>query len=184
MKVMAIVGSLRTGNSFEMVNNLLDIFSNTDIDFEIVHLKDISFGFCNGCLQCDDTGECYQNDELNAIIERVKETDAFVLASPTRWSLLSGEMKVFFDRLNPLASKEQLSGKKAIIFTVGQTHQEDDVSIETAAGSIKAFCENAGIEVIDTVLAYGCLMENDIKNSPTVINNCILAAQKLITSLH
>lgn len=184
MKVMAIVGSCRSGNSLIMVNYLLDVFKNSGIDFEIIHLKDISFGFCNGCLQCDETGECYQNDELNEIVKRINKADAFVLASPTRWSLLSGEMKVFLDRLNPLASKEQLLGKKAIIFSVGQTHREDDASVETAANSIKAFCENAGIEVIDIVLAYGCLAADDVRNNTNVMQNCILAAQKLIKSIN
>lgn len=183
MKVIAIIGSLRKGNSYSMVYGVENVFNDVDVDFEIIHLKDINFGFCNGCLQCDDSGRCFQDDDLNEIVDRIREADALVLASPARWSLLSGEMKAFLDRLNPLASEELLSGKKAIVFSVGQTHQEEDTSVEAAASSVKAFCENAGIEVVDTVLAYGCLMEQDVSKNMVVSQNCISAAKKLINAL-
>lgn len=184
MKVMAIIGSCRKGNSYLMVHGIEDVFNYANIDFEIIHLKDIHFGFCVGCLKCDDSGRCFQEDDLNDILDRIGEADALVLASPTRWSLLSGEMKVFLDRLNPLASNELLFGKKAIVLSVGQTQKEEDISVKTAADSIKAFCENAGIDVIDTVLAYGCLVEDDVKKSSIISQDCILAAKRLINSLY
>lgn len=182
MKVVAIIGSARKGNSFLMVQSVVDTFVNADIELEVIHLKDISIEFCDGCLSCDETGICRLNDDMGSIVEKVKEADGLVLASPARWSLLSGEMKVFMDRLNPLASIEALANKKAIIFAVGQTREEEDNSISMAAESMVSFCDNAGIEVIDKVLAYGCLLENEVGEE--TIMRCTEAVEHLVDSLN
>ena len=147
MKIVAIIGSTRNGNSFSMVQSIKDTIVAAGVELEIVHLRDVSIGFCDGCLSCDETGRCHLDDDMNQIMEKVKNTDGLVLASPARWSLLSGQMKVFMDRLNPLASIEALANKKAIIFAVGQTKKEEDNSISIAAESMESFCDNAGIEV-------------------------------------
>ena len=181
MKIIAIIGSMRKGNSFSMVQSVVDTFLNADVELEVIHLKDISIGFCDGCLSCDETGTCHLNDDMTSIVQKVKEADGLVLASPARWSLLSGEMKTFMDRLNPLAAIEALADKKAIVFAVGQTKEEEDHSISIAAESMVSFCENAGIEVVDKVLAYGCLMENEVDKES--ILRCTEAAMHLVDSL-
>ncbi len=181
MKIMAVIGSVRKGNSYLMVQSVVDTFLNAGIEVEVVHLRDFSVGFCDGCLSCDETGKCHLNDDMSSIVEKVKEADGLVLASPARWGLLSGEMKVFMDRLNPLATIDALVNKKAIVFTVGQTKQTEDNSISIAAESMVSFCDNAGIEVIDKVLAYGCLMVNEIDEE--TIRRCVEAAKHLVDSL-
>lgn len=181
MKVMAIIGSARKGNSFSMVQSIEDTLLNASVGLEVVHLKDFYIGFCDGCLSCDEIGRCHLDDDMSSIVEKVKDADGLVLASPARWSLLSGQMKVFMDRLNPLASIEALANKKAIIFVAGQTKEEEDNSISIAAESMVSFCDNAGIEVIDKVLAYGCLMENEVDEK--TIKRCTEAAKRLVDSL-
>lgn len=181
MKIVAIIGSIRKGNSFSMVQNVVETFLKAGAEVDVIHLKDISIGFCDGCLSCDETGKCHLDDEMNSVVEKVKEADGLVLASPARWGLLSGEMKVFMDRLNPLASMETLANKKAIVFTVGQTKEDEDNSISIASESITSFCDNAGIEVIDKVLSYGCLMADEV--SEKTIKRCVEAAKQLVDSL-
>lgn len=180
MKIMAIIGSARKGNSFSMVQSIKETILNAGVELEVVHLRDFSMEFCDGCLSCDETGRCHLNDDMSSIVEKVRDADGLVFASPARWSLLSGDMKVFIDRLNPLAAIEALANKKAIIFVVGQTKGEDN-SISIAAESIESFCDNAGIQVIDKVLAYGCLMEKEIDNETSL--KCMEAAEHLVDSL-
>lgn len=183
MKIMAIVGSSRRGNTYSMVEAATHALSNPDIEF--IHLKDFSINFCDGCLTCDESGKCHINDEMSDLLERIKEADGFIFGTPSRWSLLSGELKVFLDRLNPLAVPELLKGKKAIIFATGQSKNEDIESIELAANSIKSFCENAEIEVIDIVLAEDCLEPEDlISKYPQTLEKCKNSALKLYNSLN
>lgn len=181
MKIIAIIGSMRKGNSYQMVEGIVDAITEKGVELEVIHLKDISMSFCDGCLSCDETGKCHMEDDVSDIVTKIENADGLIFASPTRWSLLSGEMKTFMDRLNPLAVPEKLANKKAIIFVAGQTKKEDDDSIMIAASSIESFCINAGIDVVDKVLAYDCLMEKEVNDQTLLM--CKNAAINLVTHL-
>lgn len=182
MKIMSIVGSARRGNTYAMVE--AGSHALTSCDVELIHLKDLQIKNCDGCLTCDETGECHFDDAMNSIITGIKETDGFIIGTPSRWGLLSGELKVFFDRLNPLAVPEGLAGKKAIIFVVGQTKDDEADSIRSAYESVKTFCDSAGIEVIDSVIAEGCLEKDDlINNHVSILEKCKNSAVNLYNSL-
>lgn len=182
MKVVAIVGSNRRGNTYSMVEAAC--YALEDFDVELIHLHGLITNTCDGCLSCDNTGECHIQDPMQDIINSVRKADGFVFGTPARWSLLSGELKVFFDRLNPLAVPESLSGKKAIIFAVGQCEGEEAESIKSAARSVKYFCDNAGIKVIDTVIAEGCQQPTDIVTKhPEVLDKCKKSAIRLAKAL-
>lgn len=182
MKIIAIVGSIRRGNTYTMVE--AGAQSLRDCDVELVHLKDLDLTHCDGCLDCDDTGVCHYSDEMTKLVTRIKDAQGFILGTPARWSLLSGELKTFLDRLNPLAVPELLDGKKAIVFAVGQSKGDEIESIQSAANSVQSFCDNAGIEVVDTILATDCLNSEDlITKHPEVLQMCKESADKLYKSI-
>jgi multimeric flavodoxin WrbA len=182
MKIIAIVGSIRRGNTYTMVEAGCQQLK--DCDVELIHLKDISINICDGCLKCDETATCHIDDDMSDLVQRIKHADGFIFGTPSRWSLLSGELKVFFDRLNPLAVPELLAGKKAIVFAVGQSKGEDIETIKLAAESVKHFCDNAEIEVIDTVIASDCLQPEDlITKHVDILDECRKSADKLFSSL-
>ncbi len=182
MKIIGIIGSTRRGNTYAMVE--AGCQSLTDCEVELIHLKDISITHCDGCLKCDDTGECHIDDNMTQIVSRLKDADGFIFGTPARWSLLSGELKTFFDRLNPLAVPELLAGKKAIVFAVGQSKDEDVDSIKLAADSVRHFCENAEIDVVDMVVASDCLLSEDIiEKHAEYLNQCRESSKKLYSSI-
>lgn len=178
MKVVAVVGSLRKGNTAKMVSAACSRFDPTDV--HVIDLSELSLNFCTGCLICDTENKCCIDDGMSTLMDRIAEADGFIFASPVRWSLMSGELKTFFDRLNPFAATETLCGKKAILFVVGQSEENGDGAFSIRAGmkSMEFFCENAGIDVIDTVEAFGCLSECDIDNT-VYLERCRAAADKL-----
>ena len=181
MKVLAICGSIRMGNTRFLVDKIVQqLLRKTNVHVDKVNLSDIKFSFCNGCLNCDVTGQCVIDDDMNRIVNIVRETDAFIFATPARWGLLSGEMKTFFDRLNPLAINEELKGKKAIILAVGQSEEDDNASIACAARSIMCFCINAKIEVVETVIVSDCYSPLDAQKKQKYISQCEKAGLKLI----
>ncbi|MGV8017328.1 MAG: flavodoxin family protein [Ignavibacteria bacterium] len=184
MKIVCIVGSKRNGNTYRIVKAVTKVIkSKAQID--LVQLNKINYSFCDGCLTCDETGECLINDDMKDIIGRIKLADGFIFGTPTRWGLLSGELKTFFDRLNPLAKSEELSGKKAVIFAVGQSKKntEESKSIIQSGNSVEIFCENADIEVVEKINIYGCLNKSDVQNETNAIIKCEKAALKLLRVL-
>ncbi len=187
MRILAVIGSLRNGNTKYLVEktiNSLDQNIIKGVDFRTIHLKNITMSFCNGCLICDETGTCFYDDDMTDIANKVRTVDGFVFASPARWSLMSGELKVFFDRLNPLAINEELKGKKSIIITVGQSNSDDVSSIQLAAKSINDFCDNAGIIVVNTVTIPNCYGKNDAAADKQNVNKCIKAVSDLINHIN
>jgi len=184
MKIVSIIGSTRRGNTFAMVNAASKAICN-DAEVEILMLGDMTYTFCDGCLQCDETGECHIDDDMNSAVEKIKAADGLIIGTPARWGLMSGELKTFFDRLNPLASPELLAGKKAIAFAVGQSEEDTDdaESVRLACASIETFCENADIEVVDRVCVYDCLEKNDIDGNSKAFKQCEAAAIKLLGAL-
>lgn len=181
MKILAVIGSTRNGNTKYVIEKTLqEIQKYEGISIETINLKNIKMNYCNGCLLCDETGQCNIDDDMTKLVDHVKNADAYIFATPTRWRLLSGEMKTFFDRLNPLAVSEALKGKIASIIAIGQSSYEEKDSIVSAANSIMAFCNDAGIEVIDKIIICDCYGNNDIAQKTDDINNCILSGKKLI----
>ena len=178
MKIVAISGSMRKGNTLKMIEAASSAFEKEDIT--VINLAEMNLCFCTGCLRCDEEKKCYIEDDMEKYMDIISAADGYILASPVRWSLISGELKTFFDRLNPFAMTGELGGKKAILFVVGQSEEnsEDSFSIDAGLKSLEFFCENAGIDVIETVKAYGCYDYNDI-NESAFLAECINAANKL-----
>jgi multimeric flavodoxin WrbA len=182
MKIVAVVGSIRRGNTLKMVQVACSALEQKDVD--IIDLSKMTIKFCTGCLYCDETKKCNIDDDMSKVLDVISAADAYIFASPVRWSLLSGEMKTFFDRLNPFATTRTLNGRKCILLTVGQSevNGDDASSIDAGLQSMQAFCENAGIEVIESVKAYGCLAEDDVSTTP-YLDMCSIAAKKLVAAL-
>jgi len=159
-KTLIITGSLRQGNSNALAQLIKDEL--TGIDCEEINLGKLKMQFCDGCLGCDESEKCVKEDELSLLYGKLEAADKLVLITPARWSLLSGEMKVFLDRLNPFAVSEKLKGKKAYCFAIGQSQEGDSESIEKALESLKFFCDNAEIDYAGGSIVCDCLMPQDI----------------------
>lgn len=183
MKLLAVVGSMRDGNTKHLVDEMIySISAIEDVITEEIHLAELRIGFCNGCLACDVTKECVIDDDMVHIVQKAREADAFILASPARWGLLSGEMKTFMDRLNPLAVTEELNGKKCIVLAVGQSEESEKDSIVNAANSISTFCESAGIEVVEKLIVCNCYGKDAWETNYDAIGSCKRAVSHLIDS--
>lgn len=102
MKVIAFNGSARKdGNTNYAINLVGEELKKEGIDLEIIHIGAKQIRGCASCFNCLTTksGKCVIPDELNDIIEKLKEADGLILASPTYYANISGGFKAFLDRL-------------------------------------------------------------------------------------
>jgi multimeric flavodoxin WrbA len=184
LKIIGIVGSPRKGNTEIMVRAALEEAKEVGAETEIILLRDLKLEMCDGCLECDKTGKCHFDDGMNEINERIAEANGFIIGTPTRWSLLSGNLKVFLDRTNPLAVPGRLKGKVAGIIGVGQSPEdEEEQSIKKAADSVKNYCSNAGIDVIGMVLGFNAINEGDMGKNIKTLEDCKKIGKKLVEHL-
>jgi len=114
MKLLAICGSPRKGNSYKALLGIRDSFPHVDI--EILHLKDLNFELCKGCYGCVLRGEarCPIKDDRDMILRKISEADGLILASPVYSLMISALMKNFFDRFGYIAHRPQYFDKYAM----------------------------------------------------------------------
>lgn len=185
MKVLIVSGSKRNGNSEFLSNVLYEHICglSVPVDLSCIKLSELKLNYCTGCLECDETEKCCINDEMTDLVDLVAEVDGFVFISPVRWSLISGEMKTFLDRLNPLAVSMKLSGKKCITIVIGQSEQSEGDSVLEASKSFKAFADNAEIIICKQIEVFSCLEGKDIAQFRDSIELCKKACEELIANI-
>ena len=105
MKILAICGSPRKGNTFSVLNSIKENYP--DIDFRILQLAKMNFEYCKGCYSCVKIGEdkCPIKDDRDMIIKEMQEADGMILASPVYSNMVSTTMKNFFDRFGYYAHR-------------------------------------------------------------------------------
>lgn len=102
MKVLAINGSPHPQGS---TSTALQLVSETlvqhGIETEIVQVGNQAIHGCAGCDHCRKAGTrgcVYTDDPVNACIEKMREADGLLVASPVYYGGIAGAMKCFLDR--------------------------------------------------------------------------------------
>ena len=101
-------------------------------EVEFVSLAGREIGFCRGCLACQKTGSCVIRDGMGALIRKVREADAIVFATPIYYYEMSGQMKVFLDRCNPLYISDYKF--RSVCLITASAEEGDDVAERAARG--------------------------------------------------
>jgi len=129
MKIIAIHGSPRTIRSTtrKLAALVLEGAAEAGAETEIVDLADLRVTPCTACEGCSFNGICVFDDDVPALVARMKEADAIVFGSPVYIDNVTGQMKVFFDRLADAIHYQVLAGKFGC--SVATTHESggDDV---------------------------------------------------------
>ena len=106
-RVIVISTSLRRGSNSDMLAERFAAGAR-DAGHEVEKLtlvgKDIQF--CRGCMACQKLGRCVIQDDVNAIMARVLESDVVVWATPIYYYEMSGQMKTLIDRMNAMYEQD------------------------------------------------------------------------------
>jgi multimeric flavodoxin WrbA len=103
MKVVAICGSHRKGNTEWMLKKLLERVEENAAEVELILLRKANVKMCLGCLSCEEGGKdrkgiCKIKDDMNALYPKLLSADCLVLGTPAYFELVSGILKKFMDR--------------------------------------------------------------------------------------
>ncbi len=124
MKITAIIGSQRKGNTLATVRAVESVMREhvKDLEFEYVMLMDADVRMCVGCFNCLAKGIelCPLKDDIPAIIQKIKGSDGVIFASPVYVINVTPNMKNFIDRLSSICHRPELFKQHAmIVSTVG-----------------------------------------------------------------
>ena len=99
MKALLINGSPKSnGSTALLLNKMIHGMNVSKIETTLINIGQKQINFCKGCEACRNTQKCIQNDDMVDIINQILETDILVLASPSYWGDVTGQMKTFIDR--------------------------------------------------------------------------------------
>ncbi len=103
MKFVAFNGSPRKGgNTEQLIKEVFKPIEAAGIETEIVQVGGEMLRGCASCYTCFKTksGECVlKMDRMNEFIQKAREADGIIFASPTYYGSVSAEMKALMDRL-------------------------------------------------------------------------------------
>ena len=133
-KILVINGSYRkNGITDQAVDTMVNALQSGGADVEIIVLREYPIQFCFNCRECtqnpgEQPGLCIQDDGMKALLDKIEQADAYVLASPTNFGSVTAIFKRFMERLiayaywpwsqnYPQFRKARVKKKKAVLIS-------------------------------------------------------------------
>jgi multimeric flavodoxin WrbA len=168
MKVLAINGSPHKGkgNTELVVGPFLEGLRDAGAEVELLYTKDLDIHPCLGCFGCwiKTPGKCVQEDDMAALLSRLREADVWVLATPLYNDGVSGPLKNLMDRTMPLlrlpvevrsgrsrhlVEEAVKGGKVALVSNCGLWEMRN---FEPLVAQVKGVCRQVDREFVGAVL--------------------------------
>lgn len=130
MKILAIMGSHRKGNTYHAVERVREILQeNLSLEWEYMMLGDVHLEQCRGCYMCFERGEehCPLRDDSLLLEQKMHDADGVIFATPVYAFQVSGLMKLFIDRHSYIFHRPRFFGKKALVLTTAGVAGSEDV---------------------------------------------------------
>ncbi len=175
MKVLAVCGSHRKGNTEWMLKKLLERVAENGAEVELILLRKSNIKICLGCLSCeaggkDRQGVCKIHDDMNAIYPKLLEADCLIFGTPAYFDMLSGMLKNFLDRTCAIWPK--LEGKPVAGIAVAEE------GIGQAIQNLKTYASLCSMPWVGSVTG---LAKNpgEIANNRSVTRRLLKLADKI-----
>lgn len=147
--IVVISGSPRKkGNTERLMQSFIEGAESAGKNVKVFRTPEMKIGGCVGCEHCfAEKGVCVQKDDMQQILEAIKQSDTLVLASPVYYFDVTAQLKLAIDRTFALISVGNPIKKAALLMTCG------DNTAEVADGAVvsyRAICsyskwEDAGV---------------------------------------
>lgn len=103
-----------------------------------IDLREKELKFCTGCMYCADGKKCVLDDFVNGIYDEVQNSDVLVFATPVYYYSVSGQLKTFLDRLNPLYARKNRFKK---VYLLASSADDDKSAMDGAITAVKGWTD-------------------------------------------
>ena len=170
MKATCIVGSARPdGSTAYLIDTVMKGMKEAGIETVKYSIGSSRIHYCAGCKKCYMDGKCFQEDDVYQIVSDILSSDYVVIAAPSYWAGVPGQLKVFFDRNTPygdtnrnrvLMALKPIKGV-AIAVRAGDREAENELILD----SIQHYYGHLGIETVKRISICGTNTLEDLLNS-------------------
>ena len=137
--ILIVSSSLRTGSNSELLaQKVAEGAAEAGNHVTELSLKSKQINFCVGCLACQNTGACVIRDDMDSMIHQVKNADVIVFATPVYYYGVSGQLKTFLDRCNPLYIAEY---KFREVYLITASAEDGDEVYQTTQAGIQGWVD-------------------------------------------
>ncbi len=167
-KILAINGSYRDdGVTDQVVESMTRALRASGAEVEIVLLREYPIEFCLNCRECmqrpgDAPGECVHHDGMPGLVEKIENSDGYILASPTNFGSVTAVFKRFMERLAvyaywpwgmnaPQLRKANVAKKKAVLVSSCAAPGMLGRWIYSTEGQLKSTAKTIGARPVGTL---------------------------------
>jgi multimeric flavodoxin WrbA len=126
MKVIGFSGSPRkNANTDRLVLQVLAGAKEQGAETSFFRVADLNIRGCTSCYYCKSHDTCSIRDDMQSLYKELYAADAVVIGSPVYMGQMTGQTKIFMDRLLPLLNADfstRLKKRPSLVlaFTQGQ----------------------------------------------------------------
>jgi multimeric flavodoxin WrbA len=168
MTILAFNGSPKTdkGNTARILTPFLEGLKEAGAEVELYYTKKLKINPCQGESNCwfKHPGRCWQDDDMNKLLPKIREADILVFASPVYCDGATGPMKNLLDRLLPILATcytmrdghtrvgiaDDCRFKKVVLVSTCGLWEVDN--FDPFLVHMKAFCRNLASEFAGALL--------------------------------
>lgn len=184
MKIVGFIGSPRKkGNTTTIVNEVLRGAQAAGAETKVFNLNQLSIRGCQACYKCQTPeGKCVQKDDMAPLYDEIYSADAVVIGTPIYMFQVTGQTKIFIDRLfaflylkdgQPGNFRNKLKGKKTVtVFSQGQPDTSLFASNFDLTEGVLSF---VGFKVQERIVAGGMMSEDDAKGNTAILEKAYAA---------
>lgn len=159
-KVVVVSSSFRAASTSRVLTEEMVKGLKENNNVSLIDLRKINCNYCVGCMACQNTGKCIQKDDINGLLEEIESADVLVFVTPIYYYSISGQLKTFLDRLNPLYVSEKRRFKE--IYALFTCADDAETAVEGPTKAIEGWvsCFD-GVSLIKT---FDGLAVNDVED--------------------
>lgn len=112
--VLLLSGSPRpNGNCAQVIEECAKVIQDCGLETEVFSLAGRKVESCTACYRCKEEGFCILEDGLDELIEKVRESEGFIVASPVYFGTARGDVMAALQRIGmvSMATDNFLHGK-------------------------------------------------------------------------
>lgn len=168
----------KNGNSEILATEFMKGAKDAGNDVEMIKVREMDLKFCRGCFACQKTKKCVIKDDFNAkMLKTLCEADVLVFATPVYYYAISGQLKTFIDRMNPLYSVKQ---KIHDIYLIATSAENETRTFKGVKEDIKGYIDCYDDKKLKgTLFAGGVNDINEVKSHKNYMKKAYEMGKKI-----
>jgi multimeric flavodoxin WrbA len=115
-KVVLLCGSPRPkGNTAQVVEECARVIREQGLETEVFSFAGRNVESCTACYRCREEGNCVLDDGVPELIDKLREADGFIVASPVYFGTARGDVMAALQRIGLVS----MSNEKFLSWMVG-----------------------------------------------------------------